>query len=70
MNFYSAVLGLVSFVSYFSYAPVVMAEEKQIGDRSTNLAPTWEIANEYNQENFPSPIKDNQIFWLLLIEEY
>lgn len=69
LNFYCAVAGLVSFVSYFSYAPVVMAEGKQVSDRSTNLVPTLEITNEDNQENWPSPVKDNQIFWLLLLEE-
>ncbi len=69
LNFYCAVVSLVSLSGYFSYAPVVMAEGKQIGDRSINVTPTWEIANEYNQENWPSVIKDNQIFWLLLIEE-
>ena len=46
-----------------------MAEGKQVSDRLTNVTPTWEIANEYNQKNWPSVIKDNQIFWLLLIEE-
>lgn len=72
-GFYFAVAGLVSFLSCFGYAPVVLAEVKQVNsvtsDRSSTLGPSLEIANDSHQDKWPSPIHDNQIFWLLLLEQ-
>ncbi len=40
-----------------------------VENRVQTLQPAAEIANETNPEQWPSPVEDNQVFWLLLIDQ-
>lgn len=68
----SALAGVISLVVLIGYTPALRAEAESppVGNQQAEiLRPTLEAASEANKEDWPSPVDDTQVFWLLLIDQ-